>query len=374
MPSRFVLLLLLLVPFAMTGCGDSNSGAPPDNQAHQATWIATHPSAALAVPSFADCVVCHGSDLEGNGAAVSCYSCHVFNTTPPFIIHPADWTDPYVNHRGFAALNGFTTCANCHGADLLGSPAAPSCFSTSFDGRGCHPEGPGQAPHPLDGTYLNGTIHGPDAEADLTVCQDCHGESGGPGSNPRFNVGIDSAGGTGCEACHGVNYAHPNNWAADPSATFHNAAGNIGNACTLCHGVALDGAGGVGVSCFNCHGASPADNPSGCFSCHGQPPNGVAPVGNVSPNRQGLHGRQGHSSFISSTPSLTCQRCHLGAGSGTTAHFDVSNPADVVFDRPDASDTISAVSDGSNTTCTGNCHLVSGTIDIVWPHPGRTWY
>jgi hypothetical protein len=370
---RFVVLMLLLVPFAMTGCGDSGSGAPLDFQAHPAAWIATHPPAALAVANFADCVSCHGSDLQGSGAVVSCYSCHSFNSTPPFIIHPADWTDPYFNHRGYAATNGTTTCANCHGSDLHGSPAAPSCFSTNFDGRSCHADGPGQAPHPLDGSYLSGAVHGPDAAADLTICQACHAESGGPGSNPRFNIGINSISGTGCEGCHGANYAHPATWAADPSGTFHNDAGSIANACTLCHGVALDGVGGVGISCLGCHGASPADNPSGCLSCHGTPPDGAAPIGNMSPNRQGQHARDGHTIYITSTSSLTCQRCHAGAGSGTSAHFDAANPADVVFDHPDASDTISAVSNGSNTTCTGACH-VTGLIDIVFPHNGETWY
>jgi len=363
--------MLLLVLFAMTGCGDSGSGAPLDSQAHPAAWIATHPAAALATANFADCATCHGADLTGNGTVVSCYSCHTFNTTPPFVTHPATWTDTYSDHRIYAAANGFTSCANCHGADLTGSLAAPSCFSSSVNGLSCHADGPQQVAHPLDGSYLNGAVHGPDAAADLTVCQACHAEAGGPGSNPRFNVGINSVSGTGCEGCHGANYAHPASWGADPSATFHNVAGNIANACSLCHGAALDG--GVGVSCFTCHGASPADNPSGCLSCHGEPPNSAAPVGNVSPNRQGQHFRDGHAIYINSTSSLTCQRCHAGAGSGTAAHFDGTNPADVVFDHPDASDTISAVSDGTNTTCTGACH-VTGLLDIVFPHSGATWY
>jgi len=374
MPRRIVLVSVLLMSVALSGCGDSRSGSPLDSQAHPASWLANHPAAAEATADFADCVSCHGADLTGNGAVVSCYSCHTYNATPPFIFHPATWTDAYSDHRAYAAANGYDSCANCHGANLLGSVAAPSCFSSSFNSSSCHADGPQDVPHALDGSYLSGAVHGPDAAADLTVCQACHAESGGPGSNPRFNIGINSISGTGCEGCHGVNYAHPSNWAADPSGTFHNDAGNIANACTLCHGVALDGVGGVGISCLGCHGASPADNPSGCLSCHGQPPSAAAPVGDVSPNRIGQHNRLGHSSFLSDTPSLTCQRCHLGAGSGSTAHFDFSNPADVVFDHPDASDTISAVSDGSNTTCTGACHITSGTAELVWPHSGATWY
>lgn len=366
-------LILLIFLLAMTGCGDSSSSAPIDSQAHSATWIATHPAAALAAADFANCVSCHGTDLRGNATVVSCYSCHSFNTTPPFVVHPASWTNVYSDHRHYAADNGFTSCKPCHGADLTGSAAAPSCFSSSFNSQACHASGPQTVSHPLDGSYLNGAVHGPDAEQDLTVCQACHGELGGPGSNPRFDIGIDSVTGTGCEGCHGANLAHPDTWGADPSATFHNQAGHIANACTLCHGVALDGVGGVGPSCFNCHGANPADYPTGCLSCHGQPPNGQDPVGNTSPNRQGQHNRAGHTIYISNTPSQTCQRCHFGAGSGTAGHFDTTNPADVVFDHPDASDTISAVSDGTNTTCTGVCHFTN-VIDGVFQHNGETWY
>jgi hypothetical protein len=366
-------IFVILTAVTLFGCGDSRTGAPLGLQVHPANWLVTHPADALAAPNFTNCVSCHGADLAGSGSVVSCFSCHAFNVAPPLTIHPADWTDAYSDHRIFAAENGFGTCANCHGADLTGSIAAPSCFSASVNGLACHPAGPSVVNHPLDGSYLGGAVHGPDAEQDLTFCQSCHGQIGGPGSNPRFNIGINSVGGNGCESCHGVNYAHPPTWADNPSATFHNAAGNIANACTLCHGTALDGVGGVGVTCFLCHGASPADNPTGCLSCHGQPPNSAAPVGNVSPNRVGQHNRLGHSSFISNTPGLTCQRCHLGAGSGTTAHFDSTNPADLVFDSP-VGDTLNAVFDGSNTTCTGNCHLVAGPSVLIWPHAGATWY
>jgi len=269
-------MLLLLLPLGFIGCADGNSDAPPDNAAHPLDWIRTHPADALAVAEFGECIICHGADLQGSGAAVSCYSCHSYNDTPPFIIHPADWDDPYIDHRGYASANGFTSCTGCHGSNLRGSPAAPSCFSASFNGLSCHADGPGQSPHPLDGSYLNGANHGPDAKTDLTVCQACHGQSGGPGSNPRFNLGISSAGNEGCEACHGINYAHPAHWAG-PNNTFHYSAGNILNACTLCHGENLTGKseGGVGVSCKGCHRlVSITDFTLDCEICHGYPPEG----------------------------------------------------------------------------------------------------
>lgn len=373
MKPHLALLILLLLPLAFLGCGEANPDAPPTNSAHSSSWISSHPESALATANFADCTSCHASDLQGSDTVVSCYACHAFNTDTNFVIHPTAWTNSFIDHRGFASTNGTSSCANCHGATLLGSPAAPSCFSAAFDGLSCHADGPGAAPHPLDGTFVLPTNHGPVAKTDLTVCQACHAQAGGPGTNPRFNLGINSRGGTGCEACHGLNLAHPSPWAAQS----HASAGNIAGACTLCHGVNLGGVadGGVGIDCFSCHSTSPAANPTGCASCHNQPPDALAPVGNLSPNRQGQHDRLlgGHSSLISDTPGLTCVRCHNGAGSGTANHFDNTNPADISFLHPDPSDTISAVSDGTNTTCNGACH-VTNTFDITFPHTNATWY
>lgn len=201
--------------------------------------------------------------------------CSTSNSEAPVDIHPADW---YQRHRLTTTNSAFVNeCGGCHVVkNLPASASPPGCFSVSFDGRGCHANGPGQASHPLDGSFLNGAVHGKVAKADLTACQVCHSSnpSGGPGSNPRFNVGIQSgpAPGTGCEQCHGANYAHPAAWAG-PNSTFHYSAGNIQAACTLCHGVTLDG--GVGLNCKSCH-IETTDFSLNCTFCHGFPPDGTA--------------------------------------------------------------------------------------------------
>jgi hypothetical protein len=125
--------------------------------------------------------------------------------------------------------------------------------------------------HALDGSFLDGSVHGPVAKQDLTFCQQCHGEDGGPGDNPRFNGGDV---GFSCEntGCHATDLAHPLNWAG-PNLTFHYSAGNVQDACTLCHGAALDGVGGVGPSCLSCHSET-ADFTLDCTACHGYPPDG----------------------------------------------------------------------------------------------------
>jgi hypothetical protein len=417
-------MFLLAPALLLNGCSSSNSEAPADTGVHPSAWFGAHSPAALASPDHSACLACHGPDLRGSGNVpscfschsfntvppftihpqdfvrhapvaltspdhnaclpchgldlrgsadvTSCFSCHSFNTTPPFTIHPQSWQDPYTSHRAFATLNGTVSCASCHGQDLRGQQATPSCFSSSFNGRACHAAGPGQVPHPLDGSYLSGANHGPEAKADLIACQLCHGQPGGSGSNPRFNIGISSAGGNGCESCHGVNYAHPQNWGG-PALPVHFEAGNIQNACSFCHGVNLDGVGGVGISCLACHTVSPGVNPTGCVSCHSVPPNGGGPAGNVSPNLSGQHQRAGHTVLISLIPSETCSRCHSGAGTGTVAHFDQTRPADVNLPL-DPLNTITAVSDADNTTCTGNCHLVGDFGEFTFLHPVATWY
>ncbi|ALC15492.1 putative multiheme cytochrome c, extracellular electron transfer conduit cluster [Desulfuromonas soudanensis] len=221
---RSALLLLLFVPLVMTGCSDGNSSAPPSTQAHPFDWYTAHRPVATASPEFVD-------------------------------------------------------CTGCHGVDLMGSGGAPSCFSASFDGRSCHAGGP--VPHPMDGTFLSGSVHGPEAKADLTFCQICHSDNptGGPGSNPRFNQGIDSQGGTGCEACHPANAAHPAVWAGPTASAFHYSAGNIQAACALCHGTSLDGVGGAvgAVICLDCH-AETTNLTLDCTACHGTPPGATETV------------------------------------------------------------------------------------------------
>ncbi len=210
--------LILLSLLAMFGCSDGGSSAPASNSAHPEGWIEQH------------------------GAAAK-------GTTPPY-----------------------KDCVSCHGSDLRGASGVPSCYSTSVNGQACHAGGP-EIPHALDGSYLKGSAHGPEAKRDLTACQACHGQPGGPGTNPRFNLGIGDAGGNGCESCHGVGLAHPSAWAG-PNNTFHYSALSIQSSCTLCHGVALDGVGGVGVSCRGCHDSTTVFTLD-CTFCHGYPPDGT---------------------------------------------------------------------------------------------------
>lgn len=247
-------LALSLLLYACGG-GSGNEDAPTTRNAHEPGWQVDHSVAARIAQAgndFSDCQVCHRTDFKGGGGVPGCFECHTEG-------------EPFSNF---------------------------------------HPKQPGFEQL----TWANPLNHGRAAKQNLFSCQGCHGERGGPGSNPRFNVTLRSLVG-GCEsvACHGdktniytdlvstppvrltdtdahpINAAHPGSSAPDNFWWFGQRLefeggiqANLGHwdvqnmqACTLCHG--LQGLGGNGPSCQECHVSSPFANPTGCISCHGRP-------------------------------------------------------------------------------------------------------
>lgn len=332
----FLGLVLMLSVLGLCGCSDGSSDAPAADAPHPQGWLGDHSAEATASPGYTACSVCHGTDLRGAGGVVSCYLCHTFSTAPPFVVHPASWTNPYVDHRGYAALNGFHECMGCHGAGLRGSQVAPSCFSASVDGRSCHADGPGGVPHALDGSFLDPANHGraakglsPETPNGLLDCQLCHGEAGGPGDNPRFNVGISDINNTGkvtepghgCEGCHEINHAHPSAWAG-PNDTFHYSVPVVvaQASCSLCHGTNLTEDDGVEVKCLGCHD-SVATFTLDCSFCHGYPPDG-SPASGI--NHRNVAAIEFH---------VECLMCHGmsesadGGGFTATVNYTLFNKA-----------------------------------------------
>ncbi len=253
--------------------------------------------------------------------------------------HSDNWV---VNHRAAYHVNA-PQCWECHGADLLGGISKVGCTSTSFDGMTCHAGGhpPRNVTHALP--FKDPSLHGPAAKQDLIDCQDCHGQPGGPGSNPRFNLPIGSLP-TGCEAsgCHLVNMAHPKPW------SDHETAGNLTNACALCHGATFGG--GTGPACSRCHTAlKPGTVPilGTCVSCHGNPPNGTS-----FPNIAGAHFKHNNLTGVTGV----CNTCHNGAGFGTPLHFN-NMTANVAFLSSYNAKSGAASYNKINQTCSNvSCH------------------
>ena len=325
------------------------------------------------------CRGCHGNALNNfDGGIVSdpnyfnnpAGSCSAVACHPAARAHPTNWQgtnedrDPSYDatHRSITLETVNTSCSLCHKTDGSGAgpnPKAPSCYSASFtnaDGSttGCHAGGSG-APHALP--FTDPDLHGPEAKADLSYCQECHATppDGDPGSNPRFNAAVGDMI-KGCEDCHTQETAHPYPSWSGAASNSHKTAGNLAVACSLCHGANLLGPaeGGVARACSDCHTAGSPLVLSNCTSCHNDPPDGNPPAGNSRPNRDGAH------SLHDALPKVsgTCASCHSGAGTNTSLHFDSSSPAGIFGPATyDAKSGIfsynSSVRQCSNVSCHG---------------------
>ncbi|MBU5638695.1 hypothetical protein KOM00_18360 [Geomonas sp. Red69] len=191
---------------ALSGCGDANPQATFDPAAgkHPANWLPSAHSVA-AEEDINGCAECHGEDLTGGIAKVSCMKnlqdpqsagCHAGSATS---VHPVLWGQvAYALHPGYIqqqkALDpvnnpfGSKSCAvaECHGTDLLGGATAPSC------GINCHLGGTATAPQihawggisattPADITghiqWMANTAHQINGHFSYATCRNdvCHG-------------------------------------------------------------------------------------------------------------------------------------------------------------------------------------------------------
>lgn len=320
---------------------------------HPAGWRepSAHGAAAKSQPGiesgFSNCQSCHGANFTGGAAGVSCFlastatgPCHVRSGVSVNAPHsPIPWrTYPSPTHTDTvddaAGLNA-AACALCHtrGANLrvpiltTYATGAPGCFNSTL----CH----GTTGHPPG--WAEPKNHGSAAKANLTYCQQCHADKpfGGAGSNPRFNVQLGrlvdaTLGNTGCEVCHTPLAAHPRvlqipavfgklttiNPIGTPWYLHCKISPSGFDACTRCHGAALNGVGAAAgaTSCTFCHMSGLPNTLLNCTSCHGRPPSGA-----VYPNIKSAHPT--HSTI---NVADICGECHYGLGYVTLDHFNRS--------------------------------------------------
>jgi predicted CxxxxCH...CXXCH cytochrome family protein len=391
---------------ASTGCTtchggtDNQTGAPPVDT-HGATtgnYVGAHTAH---VDAQIGCATCHpnpgGAGHNDGGRAEITFS--------GLATDSGNFTTSY-------AASTFTCTVYCHGASLAdGADSTPSWPDSSIAGgcgachgnpplsvsphtastttcTNCHPA-PSGTTH-MDGTlevsghaagYATGSVHGPDAIADLASCQGCHGDAfdGNGVASMDCNACHTSQAGwnaqalaTNCTFCHGqktksgyptianpLKAAPPDGVtgataATDPSVGAHAAhltAGAWANAfaCSDCHAVPADLAHVDGTvlfswSAFAQGGGTPTVTQSGntvtCTNyCHGATINTSAPSSPAwtatsisctgchgSPPSTGKHTSSAHT-------GAPCTFCHIGytAGSGVNLDYHVNGTKDVVF-------------------------------------------
>lgn len=286
--------LMVLASLALGGCSTSasNSGLNLVDASgnHPAGFVSTHPS--FAGPSGAACTSCHGDDLRGGIAGVSCFSasrngvsCHA--SGPAF--HPESWLDCTSVLRSRAAwhatayqdnllVNGHT-CAQCHTPPALDNVPFGKCVQCHFTLSG--------ARVPPGSSWAHGILDGHSAFEDNTtakaVCMACHDAHNRFGQEPS------------CHNCHEPFPSfsgHPASWldcTARGTNNWHATAyGNNflvdGKRCDQCHT--------LNVKCTICH-----------FDIGGR----KVPVG--SSYTHGTIG--GHDGFVSdNSASAVCVACH----------------------------------------------------------------
>ena len=392
--------ILLASVILMVACSSENDLAPGVNEVHIANWVASH--GIEANTDLTGCQICHGLDFNGNGNAVSCFTCHADG--PPFISHPASWVDVEQDHQTFFTDQSWTQCANaaCHGTDLQGGDFGPSCFLAA-----CHTDGP---PAPHVASYRAASAHGPDAKSAQLECRNCHGRpenifDGGFVADILGLTGAD-AGNCSTSSCHPEARAHPVNWQGDNdtgAGYVSSHQGEFNTACALCHKTDGPGSGPLppAPSCyiasyensdpatalFACHIGGPgvphiigadwllrsehavtsiADS-SYCLGCHEVSSGGISPTcrschtqDNPVTNSTGCdscHGNPPNTGrhTIGEHSGFSCNNCHLGFGTETLGHWypDPTSPADtnsstgIIFNK----DT-----NGSVISCSGSCH------------------
>lgn len=268
------LAAILIVLGVLFGCSNANDKAPnlnPVTGKHPAGWAVAstgglHPAAYIAGPSA--CLECHGRNMGGGISGVSCFSstykgigCHPDGPSG----HPQGWSAPIRHGLSAKAVlqgrDGFSHCTVCHGSDYAGGVVNKSCLNSA----GCHGVGV-MAPHspkPWRST-LGGRSHASTDASNAAACALCH--TAGANSVRQPSVTPPAGTAVGCftnTLCHGVE-GHQQGWALPAvhgASAISLASGDKGfKSCTYCHGALYDG-GLAEQSCLNTTGCHTVNAP-----------------------------------------------------------------------------------------------------------------
>jgi predicted CxxxxCH...CXXCH cytochrome family protein len=290
--------------------------------------------------AFEVCASCHGSDLQGGAAGVSCVDCHQDGPTGCTTCHDdRPQSGAHQAHLGAGPAARSWSCSECH--------QVPS----RWDDEGHILRGGVADPPPAEVVLSDAAAQTPEFavrgappsyDPASGRCSDvyCHGDvltGGGAVTRPTWNAGPGQA---DCGSCHG---------APPPS--------HADDRCDTCHPTSaaqhIDGALAVG------------DRP-GCGGCHGSDQSAAPPRDLSGQQTSSALGVGAHRSHLQASARLRgpmpCADCHVVPGAiSSPGHIDSAAPAEVTL-------LGGGTWDRDGATCESWCH---GASRPVWTRVGQ---
>ncbi len=357
-----------------------------------------------------DCSLCHPGTVLQTGAINVGGGLHV-NGAVDVQNHASGWSDP--TQHGYAAKRDLSVCRSCHGADLTGGAAGVSCDSchggTAWrtDCTFCHgdPTRAASKPAPPRGTqgetettsravgahqkHLSGGSFGP-----AVACTECHVV---PTTIDHVNgaaaitFGPAARRGGATPAWNGVTcastYCHGGTLAAGGANTAPAWTGGPAEAaCGSCHGAPPPPPHSTSTDCGGCHtgytstSVHPASHMNGTIEATGGHPAGWADKTQhgYTANRTGFATCKGcHGTNLDGgTVGVSCTACHASAGFGAWATTCTFCHGDRAIGRPSppvdtqGGTAASDVSVGAHASHVGTA--IANPIDCTECHPARS--
>lgn len=202
------LIISVSIALALAGCGDKNDKSTFDaDSGHPSDWMTTHKTSATA--NVNNCTKCHGTNLDGGIAQVSCFSttrtsyngfaCHAtnpiinINCSSCHVSPPNGTTSPNRAgaHAKHVSLVG-VTCATCHDGGGSGTAShaktiTVSPFLASYQAKTSTGFGYSAADGTCSGIICHGGLKTPQWDSTVAIgCIQCH-EQGTAAEVPQYN-------------------------------------------------------------------------------------------------------------------------------------------------------------------------------------------
>ncbi|MBI4651758.1 CxxxxCH/CxxCH domain-containing protein [Candidatus Desantisbacteria bacterium] len=239
----YIFFISLLFLSLFSGCSKRNKESifNHDTGKHLKNWISEHKYSYLKDKD--SCDECHENNSSGGISKLGCFSksfngaiCHPDGTFG----HPSDWKNPLIHGASAKSAPGFKNCKECHGNDFSGGITNTSCFT-------CHGV---NAPHPKKNWNGDILTHTNTDAANSSICFDCHANGNNSDRKPDSTASKDTL--PGCfnnTLCHAI-IGHFAGW---ESGNNHGVTAEKDfSVCKNCHGA--DFKGGIStISCYSCH-------------------------------------------------------------------------------------------------------------------------